>query len=265
MIENQLKMISNSMIFENMTKKTLEIAAKMYFYLNSCSDEIKSWLIFYNDLFKNHQADQIVLSLNRILRGGYTRNNKFQSIAEKLFNKTTDLFTLKHQLMKNITYGLRTVNSSKEYTNVEGNNGRKMIILIVIHFNFIVVFESVNHPVHILTKDKKISVSAFIPFCDFGGNMSSMGVKIDLFGIPVCNSFQAKVLNDQLCYEVDPNKFKVRSKQKTFDKGIEFFVDQNYDRQYPTNSEETDFMIYLDTLGMFPKNIVIISSFTFIL
>ena len=129
MIENQLKIISNSMIFENMTKKTLETAAKMYFYLNSCSDEIKSWLIFYNDLFKNHQADQIVLSLNRILRSGYTsRNNKFKSIAEKLFNKTTDLFTLKHQLIKNITDGLRTVNSSKEYTNVEGNNGNKMII-----------------------------------------------------------------------------------------------------------------------------------------
>ena len=117
------------MIFENMTKKTLETAAKMYFYLNSCSDEIKSWLIFYNDLFKNHQADQIVLSLNRILKSGHTsRNNKFKSIAEKLFNKTTDLFTLKHQSIKNIIDGLRTVNSSKEYTNVEGNNGSKMII-----------------------------------------------------------------------------------------------------------------------------------------
>ena len=122
MIENQLKMISNSMIFENMTKKTLEIAAKMYFYLNSCSDEIKSWLIFYSDLFKNHQTDHIVLSLNRILRSDYTsRNNKFKSIAEKLFDKTTDLFILKCQLIKNITYGLGTENSSKEYTSVEGN------------------------------------------------------------------------------------------------------------------------------------------------
>ena len=115
-------MISNSMIFENMTKKTLEIAAKMYFYLNSCSDEIKSWLIFYSDLFKNHQTDHIVLSLNRILRSDYTsRNNKFKSIAEKLFDKTTDLFILKCQLIKNITYGLGTENSSKEYTSVEGN------------------------------------------------------------------------------------------------------------------------------------------------
>ena len=109
------------MIFENMTKKTLETAAKMYFYLNSCSDEIKSWLIFYNDLFKNHQADQIVLSLNRILRSGYTsRKSKFRSIAEKLFNKTTDLLVLEHQLIKDITNGLGNINSLKEHARVQG-------------------------------------------------------------------------------------------------------------------------------------------------
>ena len=50
----------------------------------------------------------------------------------------------------------------------------------------------INHPVHIKTKDYKISPSAFIPFCDFGGSMSAMGVKIDQFDVPVCNSFQAK-------------------------------------------------------------------------
>ena len=35
--------------------------------------------------------------------------------------------------------------------------------------------------------------------------MSSVGVKIDQFDVPVCNSFQAKILNAQLCYEVDLN------------------------------------------------------------
>ena len=37
--------------------------------------------------------------------------------------------------------------------------------------------------------------------------MSAMGVEIDQFVVPVCNSFQAKIMNDQLCYEVDLNKF----------------------------------------------------------
>ena len=45
--------------------------------------------------------------------------------------------------------------------------------------------------------------------------MSSVGVKIDQFDVPVCNSFQAKILNDQLCYEVDLSK--VSNKNKHFE------------------------------------------------
>ena len=43
----------------------------------------------------------------------------------------------------------------------------------------------INHPVHIMTRDHQMSPSAFIPFCDFGGNMSAMGVMIDKFKRPV--------------------------------------------------------------------------------
>ena len=63
-----------------------------------------------------------------------------------------------------------------------------------------------NHPVHIQDKDGNLSPTALIPFCDFGGNMSVMGVKIDQFDVPVCNSFRPKIVQDQLCYTVDPNK-----------------------------------------------------------
>ena len=45
-----------------------------------------------------------------------------------------------------------------------------------------------------------------IPFCGFGTNLSTMGTKIDQFSVPVCNSFKATVLNDQLCYELDVNE-----------------------------------------------------------
>jgi len=37
--------------------------------------------------------------------------------------------------------------------------------------------------------------------------MSAMGVKIDQFNVPVCNAFEAKIMNDQLCYEVDLERF----------------------------------------------------------
>ena len=41
--------------------------------------------------------------------------------------------------------------------------------------------------------------------------MSTVGVKLDQFDDPVCNSFHAKILNDQLCYEVDLNSFSNKS------------------------------------------------------
>ena len=88
------------------------------------------------------------------------------------------------------------------------------------------------HPVHILTPDNQISKSAFIPFCDFGGNMSAVGVKIDQFEVPVCNSFQEKVMNDQLCYEVDLNKFSIKDNIKSeLEIGLNFALDYNEDRQ----------------------------------
>ena len=65
-----------------------------------------------------------------------------------------------------------------------------------------------NHPVHIQDERGNRSKTALIPFCEFGGNMSVMGVKIDEFDVPVCNSFRPKVLMDQLCYEVDPNEYR---------------------------------------------------------
>ena len=35
--------------------------------------------------------------------------------------------------------------------------------------------------------------------------METMGIMIEQFEVSICNSFKAKVLNDQLCYEVDLN------------------------------------------------------------
>ena len=62
--------------------------------------------------------------------------------------------------------------------------------------------------------------------------MSAMGVKIDKFDVPVCNSFQAKILNDQLCYQVDLNRFSDKhDKDKELKLGFHFILDYNEDRQ----------------------------------
>ena len=97
---------------------------------------------------------------------------------------------------------------------------------------------SVKHPVHIIKKDKKFSPSAFIPFCEFGGNMDEVGKKIDQFDITVCNSFQATVINDQLCYEVDLHKFSnEENKENELKLGFAFIMDYNEDRQVTFDQE----------------------------
>ena len=63
-----------------------------------------------------------------------------------------------------------------------------------------------------------------------------MGMMIDEFNVPVCDSFQAKILNDQLCYEIDLNKFKSNFSAQILKKGITFFVDNSEDKQYSWGS-----------------------------
>ena len=75
-----------------------------------------------------------------------------------------------------------------------------------------------------------MSPSALVPFCEFGDSMSEVAVQIDIFNVPVCNSFQAKILNDQLCYEVDLNKFSYNI-EKELKVGFNFIMDYNEDRQ----------------------------------
>ena len=90
-----------------------------------------------------------------------------------------------------------------------------------------------NHPVHLIDEEGNLSPTALIPFCDLGGNMSAMGVKIDQFHFPVCNSFVSKVVNDQLCYELDPHKYigKTDDAEDARKLDLLLIIDYNEDRQ----------------------------------
>ena len=62
--------------------------------------------------------------------------------------------------------------------------------------------------------------------------MSAVGEKIDQFAIPVCNVFGAKLLNDQVCYQVDLNQFSQRNNiERELEFGFNFLMDFNEDRQ----------------------------------
>ena len=88
-----------------------------------------------------------------------------------------------------------------------------------------------NHPVHIIDEDGGISPSALIPFCEFGGNMSIMGTKMDGFQAPVCNSFRPKIFEGQLCYEVDPDIYRSNISDNSI-LGLSLLISFNEDRQY---------------------------------
>ena len=89
-----------------------------------------------------------------------------------------------------------------------------------------------NHPVHLLDKNGNLHPSAFIPFCDLGGNISVLGKKVTRLDMPVCNAFKEKFHNNQLCYEIDVNNI-IRKENATniLHLGLSFIVDTNENRQ----------------------------------
>ena len=96
--------------------------------------------------------------------------------------------------------------------------------------------------------------------------METLGTRIKEFDIPICNSFQAKVKDDQLCYELDLQKLKNNTViEDQLKSGLFLVLDYNEDRQLimkneiPKTSEkekmftsdkENKAQIHLDTISM---------------
>ena len=258
--EQQFMMNYSQNLFINMniTETDIMHSAEMFIYLNFCPESVKPWILFYNDLFKNEPPNKIILTLNRILKG---KKNGMQAIATKLFTKLEEQFGLHFRQIQNLINGFH---SSLNFRDIWTSK----CFLSSIKLNIVLISFSVsNHPVHFLTEGRKFP-SAFIPFCEFGGNPNSVGAKIEEFDVPICNSFQSIVLNDQLCYEVDLNKYSDKNNiEKELQAGFYFLMDYNEDRQVTFDhiiGEEREFnlatslanadhydqaSIYLNTVG----------------
>ena len=77
-----------------------------------------------------------------------------------------------------------------------------------------------------------LTPSSFIPFCSFGEDSIIVGREHEGFEIPVCDIFEQKLHNDQLCYETDLEKFKDRNNIfKQLEIGLVLILDYNEDRQ----------------------------------
>ena len=64
-----------------------------------------------------------------------------------------------------------------------------------------------NHPVHIVESTGQLSPSAFIPFCELGGDLSLLGRTVPGFDIPVCDKFEPRVVRGQICYRLEAGRY----------------------------------------------------------
>ena len=117
-----------------------------------------------------------------------------------------------------------------------------------------------NHPVHLTSLGD--AHTAFIPFCALGEDLEIMGTQIDGFDVPVCNSFIPKIHNQQLCYEVDLEKFRNNSiLEEQLKGGLVLLLDYNEIRQLEevtsnktkknifSADDENSFTIHLDSIS----------------
>ena len=201
----------------NVSEENLEIAGKLMMLL--FAKETGTWQTTL-DNFQERLKDYSLRTLLQTLALEVEDKNK-----KLVFDGLVRTFDLKvNNINQLITGNLGQLNASSELGLMNSD-----------------IFEIINHPVHIVDKNMNLSPSSFVPFCEFGGNMSALGVKIDQFDVPVCNSFQAKILNDQLCYEVDVNE--IISKPFTANDlklGLALLIDENWDRQYNLTMPSTE-------------------------
>ena len=87
-VEQMLQIESSEQINDTLTREELRTAGEMFLYLNMCPDEIKPWIVFYKDLFQTQSPDQIILTLNRLMKGSRTQTNEhFKELAEMLLKR----------------------------------------------------------------------------------------------------------------------------------------------------------------------------------
>ena len=218
-VEEHFGLNSSQEIYPNVTETTLNEAGKMYLYLFLCPLNIMDSMYAFKSIVKNSELKTSLLSLHRILK--YSEDTELKFLAETILNKIQTILPFKWHQLELWAKG-NVMENTLRPSSIEG--------------------QTTNHPVHILTEEGTVSPSAFIPFCELAGNMSIVGVMLDMFDVPVCNSFKAKILNDQLCYEIDVNQYIDEKNVKMVNKiGLTMILDYNEERQisnYASNSGE---------------------------
>ena len=89
----KLLQIEESMITkEKLTVEDLESSAKMFIYLITCSDDLRSLYTFYKNMFLK-SPDLILLTLNRIMKleGDTSPNKDLKLLSSKILQKVIQI------------------------------------------------------------------------------------------------------------------------------------------------------------------------------
>ena len=100
-VEQELQLESSDQVIETMTNEELKSAAEMFIYLIMCPEAIVPWFTYYNDLFLTKSVDQIILSLNRIMKTKSTQNMDAK-VAENLLKRISNSMLLQFERIQNL-------------------------------------------------------------------------------------------------------------------------------------------------------------------
>ena len=249
-IEGQLGSSTDYKINDKIGNELLANSGEMFIFLISCPPkaelDLAKWKL--EQTFKMYTPKMILIILNRLThakKNGLFYQKEFVSILDK-FQKVWDL---KYEDIMKLTQKEECENDCDlPISSLEDKN----------------LGLATNHPVHIFDAKKILNPSSFIPFCWFG-KLKDFGATSDKFNVSLCQSFQPKLRNDQLCYIIDPNQLLHKDEN---DLSVYFLIDENKDRQIAvndsykvnkthsnledfqiTNDEKMETLIYLDTIG----------------
>ena len=105
-VEEKLKIESTEKINETLTNEELKTAGEMFLYLNTCPKHdmewFESWSTFYTYLFLTQSADQIILTLNRIMQTQTSHDMGARVRAEKLLRSASSLMSLNYEQIQSL-------------------------------------------------------------------------------------------------------------------------------------------------------------------
>ena len=257
LIENHPDFETHNDTIVDTSLESLAIGGKVFANLATCptlGSGVKDFLHFFRDILMISSPKLILQSLNSIAQRGWNME-KLQNIMKKM----TENMNLNVANIKRI---FEEKNSCVK--DCPNNFTPKQAEILTSDL----LLKVTNHPPHIIDEDGIISPSALIPFCWFG-NDAEVGVKIEQFKFPVCNSFKPVVRKDQLCYEFDPAPY-IQNKSEGLEKhGLNIIINENRDmhldlEEQVKSSPEHNFYdirknmkdqegtkIYLDAIGNF--------------